>query len=225
MTMTTLQTGTGKDAAGLVKEEVQLWFTHFLHPYIQKMMAEEVQQNPHFAAIHQEWKDTVQRTYDAGVDRKWTPPPRVPLVHYQPNDYCCLLTMDNCPSHSMWAVYNQEFRFCGISLLCLLRMPPNGHDLHQIPEHAIGCIKGHVGRQLAEWCTTGRDVTCEDVVNWVDQGTQLYGLAAIQANMLRLRHCLRLITADRDTLVTVVIKDQVKVLRGLKGRYAPQGLN
>jgi hypothetical protein len=50
----------------------------------------------------------------------------------------------------------------GVPLTQVVESASNGHDLHQIMEHAIGCIKGHTRRMLSKARATRKPLTTRE---------------------------------------------------------------
>ena len=121
------------------------------------------------------WEAELNGAYVALVNRQWYPhhcqggkgkgKVYVPRSAYKPTCFdgqqVFFASLDNAGAHSHWLDDADGEReghevFPGVPLLQRVTMPPQGHDAHQVVEHAIGAIKGFIARVLACTCSCMR---------------------------------------------------------------------
>jgi hypothetical protein len=160
--------------------------------------------------------------FDKKYPGHWRTYPNVPKEAYKPttakageqrglkvDQMPYFLTLDRCSSHSFWLKHNKEhLKTPGVPLLQLLKMPARGHDVHQIVEHAVGCIKNHVYKELAAARAQGRELKTELIQKVVKDGSKKYTAASWEKNLIRLKECLKIVSADKGTPVTVWQRDR-----------------
>lgn len=249
-----VQTVGDEDAQAYCKDEFQAWSEHFARPLIQKAIGERYAaeagvENSAFRATVDRWRQKLDGAFARCVphdsqaekgDTYWKTCKNVPLSAYKPTtgagEWPFLATIDRATVQNFWVVHERKhLHHPGLPLLQLIRMPPRGHDLHQLVEHAIGAMKGHVGRGLrAARREKGgvRNLTTQKVQELVREGCKLYDKDAWDANLPRLLQCIEVIATEKGkpTSVYVERKDaqgkKVKVMvRGTGGGYAPPALS
>lgn len=115
----------------------------------------------------------------------------------------------------------------------MLSIPPHAHDIHQKPEHAIGCGKNFVTEKFRGFNGCVSELTHADVQEWVRQGVKKYTASSWRENVHRLIQCLRVLSSpvDRDVTVTLHAKGAkgkrpaVLVLKGTDGNYCYKRLS
>ena len=116
------------------------------------------------------------------------------------------ITLDIAGAHSFWlcatSKKHMSMRDAGLCLLQFVIIPPQGHDAHQIPEHAIGTIKGYVNKQLQLCLKAGKQPTQALLDRAVKDGMLLFGAASLARNIRRLRDCVRVVAARTKVRVT-----------------------
>lgn len=85
----------------------------------------------------------------------------------------------------------------------MVAIPPHAPDEHQLPEHAIGTVKGHVTKIVRRTDRPVKDMRHTWLQELVRQGAAKYTADSWRENMHRLMQCLRLISAPTDQWVTV----------------------
>lgn len=111
----------------------------------------------------------------------------------------------------------------------LLAIPPHAHDIHQPVEHCIGVCKGHVTKKLNHEDASLANMSHAAVQQTVIEGAMKFDAHSWQRNMHKLVQCLRILSTDQDTEITVTKKrkrahgnDVEEELRrkGTNGNYA-----
>ena len=116
----------------------------------------------------------------------------------------------------------------GFPLLQIIEMPPRGHDLHQIVEHATGAMKSHVYRVLGAAREAGKQLTTALAARAVQEGIKLFTAESWDNNLVRLLECLQIVCAKRDEVVRFerkTLDGEVTYVetRGSYGGYCPPG--
>lgn len=88
----------------------------------------------------------------------------------------------------------------------LLAIPPHAHDIHQPVEHHIGVCKGHVTKILNKADGSVADMSHAAVQHTVIEGAMKFKADSWKRSMHKLVQCLRLISTDQDTEITVTKK-------------------
>ena len=204
------------------------------------------------------WEAELNGAYVALVNRQWYPhhcqggkgkgKVYVPRSAYKPTCFdgkqVFFASLDNAGAHSHWLDDADGEReghemFPGVPLLQRVTMPPQGHDAHQVVEHAIGAIKGFIARVLACACRNGELLTCSMLYDAAMKGAELYDDDSLDRNLVQLYDCLRVIAAEVDEVVELKrmgwIKDpnggtdkvwgeKVMRVRGTAGGFPPKCL-
>ena len=115
-----------------------------------------------FCEIVDDWKAKLSGAFDLCMPHKtpqaervqgaWIAEKNVPVSAYRPSAWPYFLSYDRGTMHSWWTDTQQKvhLKLPGVPLMQFIRMPPRGHDLHQLVEHAIGAANGHVGKVLGK---------------------------------------------------------------------------
>jgi hypothetical protein len=80
-------------------------------------------------------------------------------------------------------------------------IPPQGHDAHQVVEHAIGVIKSWVRKQLARARREERVLTCKMLAGAVKQGQARFTAHSLAKNLKQLHVCMRVVAAEKSEVV------------------------
>lgn len=80
----------------------------------------------------------------------------------------------------------------------VVAIPPHAHDLHQIPEHAIGYTKGHITETIKNMDGSVKKLSHADLQQMVREGASKYTANNWMDNMHRLVQCLRLISTPAE---------------------------
>ena len=241
---------TQTEAGGFCRDEYQDFMTYFARPLIQKHIGERyalpesrTEKLPGcdqtFCEVVDTMRTKLQGAYECAVPGDtlvrdvprghWRVHNKVPLSAYKPTtgagEWPFFVTVDRSTAHSFWIVYNKvHLDTPGIPLLQLLRVPPRGHDIHQIVEHAIGAMKVHVYKVLGTARAAGLELSTALVRQAIIEGCALFTAASWAANLPRLVNCLTLVAADQgeEVPVTTVSKagvERTSVQRGTGGGY------
>ena len=154
------------------------------------------------------WRSQLNGAFVGLRAKLWSGQSKVPRTAYEPSCRKCagaghppyFVTLDNAGAHSFWLVAKPKSKRkhmprMGVSLLQLVTMPPQGHDAHQVIEHAIGAIKGHVNRRLRELKREGTKPTQAMLHDAVRAGMLLFNAGSLARNIKRLRNCMRVVAA------------------------------
>jgi hypothetical protein len=146
---------------------------------------------------------------------------QVPDTAYEPGDTPFFLTYDRCTSHSWWINSTKKVHVerPAISMLQNVQTPPSGHDIHQVPEHAIGTTKAHARRSLAQKRRQGSDMSTGELYEAVCTGSKRFGSLAVDRNLHRMVDCHRIVAADTSERVTVMRGKKVVTVKGTHGGY------
>lgn len=112
------------------------------------------------------------------------------------------VTLDNCGVHSHW-LSNAKGKIVGheqqpgVPLLQRPTMPPQGHDAHQVVEHAIGATKGFVSTAMARAVRDNAPLSCKMLHEAVLEGAKLFTADSLARNLIRLRRCMRVVAAAK----------------------------
>lgn len=244
-----MQTVEQEDAQGYCKEEYQAWCEHFAGPLIQQAIGKRYAAEAVGSAFRKtvdDWRQKLDAAYERCVefgtdaakgDGYWKACKNVPRSAYQPTtapgQWPFLATIDRATVQNFWIKHEvKHLEHPGLPLLQLIRMPPRGHDLHQLVEHAIGAMKGCVGRGLREARKSSggaSNLTTAKIIKLVEEGCELYGREAWDANLPRLLDCIKVIATPRGMRTGVFVKRrdvrngkvyEIEVM-GTGGGYAP----
>ena len=236
-----MQTENGKVAESFCKSEMQDFFRYFVHPLAELCVAKRAQKEARmrdpprydcdgrmvtFTELVQHWGDALQAAWRGLEMQAWYADPNVDKECYMPTKTPYFLSFDNAPAHSLWVNLKRKVHLSRdampLSLLQIIRICPKGHDFHQIVEHAIGAIKGHVARQLADARTNGEPIETDVLWDVVRDGCSLFTAKSWDANLTRLNHALAIIAAEREEIVRFNYPDNVeREIPGQAGNYAP----
>lgn len=234
------QTEKGEPAKAFCKEEMQDFLRYFVHPLAEKCIrlrarAESRMDKPPlykcgefmvpFSVLVDHWKRELDAAYRGLEVHAWHPAPEVHPRCYEPTDTPYFLSFDNAPTHSLWQDWKVQHltrEQMPVSLLQVIRICPKGHDVHQLVEHAIGAIKGHVARGLREAVQDEEPMETDVVWDLVQDGTSLFDASAWAKNIKRLNIALRIIAAERSETVRFCYPSEVeREFPGQAGNYAP----
>ena len=194
-----------------------------------------------FTQICDDWRAKLQGAYDClhscdtpvkGL-KGWRAYKRVPVSAYKPttaeDEIPFFVTLDRSTAQNFWIV-NKRLHLSspGFPLLQIIKMPPRGHDLHQIVEHAIGAMKSHVYRVLGAAREAGKQLTTALAARAVQEGIKLFTAESWDNNLVRLLECLQIVCAKRDEVVRFerkTLDGEVTYVetRGSYGGYCPPG--
>lgn len=203
------------------------------------------------------WKAELNGAYVALLNKMWHPHTHatggaVPLAAYKPTCWRekrsedsayivpFFVTLDNHGVHSFYLsdddgnIVGHEQQ-PGVPLLQLPTMPPQGHDAHQVVEHAIGTIKSHVTSELARAMRDNNALTCKLLHEAVLDGADLFDKSSLAKNLIRLRRCMRVVAAHEGVKVTWIEQnvwchgmpmdgDQERYAMGTAGGFPPATL-
>ena len=239
------------EASGFCREEFQAFMRYFASPLIQQAIKKRYKLRESgtlplwdgmtYREIVRTWRKKLTGAFecimpgDTKVHKvpktRWRAFPHVDTEAYRPTtgpgQWPFFVTLDRSTAHSFWLIYHKEHLLHpGVPLLQILRICPRGHDLHQIVEHAIGCIKSHVYKCLGEINHQfGRPLRTEDARRAVLEGAELYGPVAWSNNLPRLLDCLKLVSADWGVEVELEVVEgavtRTIVQFGTGGNYCP----
>lgn len=210
---------------------------YYLDPLLQKAVRDRKEEDEEmyecngrrvsFSALVDYWKQELEAAY-AGLQedlwKAWNWQYNIRKESYLPTEVPYFFSLDNAPAHSFWIKYRTEHisrAQLGTSLLQAIRICPHGHDIHQIPEHAIGCIKAHVKKQLARAVRDGRFLTADQVFTEVYVGAELFDSDAWEGNRERWMHALEIVSRNENQLYQFTYKKQQLRAFGTAGGYAP----
>ena len=245
------------EASGFCKDEFQAWTAYCASRLIMKKIGERAQGDAAFAQLVKQQGAALDNAFKRCVeadtpaqkgDGVWKAAPKVPRSAYKPTTsgwetvgnrqdadrfklarQPFFATLDRGTAQNFWTVYDKfHLPEPPFPLLQCLRMPPRGHDLHQLVEHAIGVFKSAVQRALdrarrRHRCPT--KLTTKQLVEAVKEGIAKFDAVSWDRNFPKLWECLAIVAADRGTVVKLTRKDaagkvsEVSVL-GTGGGYA-----
>jgi hypothetical protein len=164
---------------------------------------------------------------DAKSKGWWFTHKGVPVSAYKPTPVPFFLTMDNAPCHSFWLDSSKKLHMAspGVPLLQLIRMPPHGHDLHQMIEHSIGITKSFVKREVESLHVKQCQLHVDELLALVSKGAAKFGAEAWDRNLDRLHLCLELVGAERGTYRQFEYRGSMWTLEGTAGNYCYMGLS
>jgi len=240
-----------REAGGFCRSEFQKFTEYFARRLIQKAIAaryalpeSSTEKLPHgqtFCEVVDTWRSQLAgayeclRPYTTSVRNTekgcWRTATNVPESAYKPTtgdgEWPFFVTLDRSTSHSFWITYKKKhLESPGIPLLQSLKVPPRGHDAHQIVEHAIGAMKGHVYKVLGQARARGEKLTTALVRQAIEEGCRLFTAASWAANLPRLWNCLRLIAAPKGQPMQITItlksgRQRTSTQYGTGGGYCP----
>ena len=162
------------------------------------------------------WQAELIGAYIGLRAKLWYPDEHVGYAAYEPTCRAerprkhppYFVTLDNAGAHSMWLGADKgskkkhmDMEGMGPSLLQLVTIPPQGHDAHQIVEHAISAIKAWVNKQLRLCLKAGKLPTQALLDSAVKQGMLRFDAGSLARNIRRLRDCMRVVAARTDKTV------------------------
>lgn len=244
----------GDDAAGFCRSEFQAFCKWFVDPLMQRTVELRYKRSKkqgaaapqdcggrRFWEVYEDWQAKLRGAYELCVPfetpRKdlpkqgWRAFKAVPTSAYKPRSVPYFLTLDRASPHSFWKKTKthkkKHKKRPGVPLLQIIFMPPHGHDLHQIAEHAIGAAKGHVRGELLNARRQSKRLTTLMAYNAMMEGSELYTGKSWLKNLVRLQHCCRIVAAPCETILeveTVNSKNErvTKYVRGTFGGYCPK---
>ena len=161
------------------------------------------------------WQAELVGAYIGLRAKLWFPQEHVSYAAYEPTCRADRLdgrkhppffvTLDNAGGHSMWleaGSKHMDMAGKAPSLLQIVTIPPQGHDAHQIVEHAISAIKAWVNKQLRLCLKAGRQPTQALLDSAVKEGMLRFDAESLARNIRRLRDCMRVVAARTDKTVT-----------------------
>jgi hypothetical protein len=98
-------------------------------------------------------------------------------------------TLDNAGMHSFYVGTGNARKHladAGFSLLRPPTLPPQGHDAHEIVEHAVGVTKGGAEKELKEIREQGRTECSEDLHEAVTKAGKAFDADSHARVMLKL---------------------------------------
>lgn len=247
-----MQTAKATDAQGFCREEFQAFMKYFVDPLMQKTLAARYAREKRegarapkacggrrFCEVYEDWQVKLQSSFElldvAGARvappcaGRWQGWPNVPASAYQPTPVPYFVSVDRSTAHSFWLDKQQKrhVEHPGTPIMQIIRMPPHGHDLHQIAEHAIGAAKGHVQRVLRKARAQAVPLTTKLAHDAMMAGAQLYTAESWAENLTRLMTCLDIVAAPKTTTLTVHYTTKggthkKKPVSGTAGGYCPK---
>ena len=133
----------------------------------------------------------------------WFTHERVPLSAYRPTDVPYFVSYDRGAMHSLWTDTKQKVHLAepGVPVMQIIMMPPRGHDLHQIIEHAIGVGKGHAARVLGRARMRREKLTTKLAYDAYQEGIKKYTAESWRRNFFKVCTALKLVRArEVDTV-------------------------
>lgn len=187
------------------------------------------------------WQDELRGAFLGLRAKLWERRQKVCISAYEPTCRSTrgdpppyFVTLDNAGAHSFWITIKprKHMERQGVSLLQLVTIPPQGHDAHQIVEHAIGAIKGWVNKQLRKCVREGRKPTQATLHRAVKEGMQRFHAGSLARNIRRLRDCMRVVAARQgdNILFTREVYDKAEdkwveqqlCAKGTHGAFPPK---
>lgn len=190
-----------------------------------------------FCQIVDEWRAKLQGAYKLLVEHGTKPAPQgawfaelhVPRSAYKPREWPYFVTYDRGTMHSWWSDTKQQKHVPrpGVPLMQIVRTPPRGHDVHQLAEHSIAPIKGHVNKVFKKARMGNHKLTTALGYRAVQDGCKRYHAGSWGKNWWKLRECLFIVGADKGTKLRLwrrMNNQTVKwqVVEGLGGDYCYQ---
>lgn len=235
-----MQTAKEKTAEGLVRSEVQDMCKYYLSQIMEEHVQKLCRENEEFKRVHDEMAEHFKAAFKALKDGKWDGPPSANKRMFKPTRRVYLFSWDNCKSHSFYVDTKQkQMDFFGIPLLQMIQLCPNGHDIHQCPEHAIGVLKSEASKIIHEHPMGVPDTqviyqALQDVVDGKG-GEEVckFGPETMYSQMNRLRNCLKVVSTPRDEWVELDMESCCKTkgvtqrkvrVQGTGGNYAYMNL-
>lgn len=237
-----MQNEQGKPATSFCKAEMQDFFRYLVSPLAQqcietrKQREGNMQEQPEyfcdgrmvtFSGLVDHWKRELEAAYRGLTQGAWHAAPYVDKECYEPTEQPYFLSFDNAPAHSLWVNKKKQHNHLKrdsmpLSLLQIIRICPKGHDFHQVVEHAIGAMKGHVARNLVGAMEHQEPIESDLVWDLVQDARSLFTADSWKANMVRLNHALRIIAAERFETVRFRYPGNIeREFPGQAGNYAP----
>lgn len=241
-----------REAGGFCRSEFQAFCKYFAVRLIQRAIAERYAlpesatvKLPHgqtFCQTVDTWREQLQGAHECLVPSSvpatevppghWRAFKNVPTSAYKPTtgegEWPFFVSLDRSSCHSFWTGNKRKVHLeePGIPLLQWLKMPPRGHDVHQIVEHAIGALKNYVNKVFGHARALGRALTTALMVQAMKEGSKLYTAESWDRNFPKLMNCLRIIAAEEGmpvemTITTKAGKQRKTVQPGTGGGYAP----
>ncbi len=245
--------GADTEAGGFCRHEFQSFSEFFAAPLIEKHVRERyaladpaiLDDGLTFCEIVDTWRARLLGAYECLVPyepsatvlgqrgpysgrhaRVWVAAKGVPLSAYKPSETPYLVTIDRSPAQNFWVKAGAvHLEWPGFPLVQLFRMPPRGHDLHQMVEHAIGGLKNHVYKVLRKAHARGEQLTTKLVQNAAKEGSRLFTAESWSRNLVRLKECVRIVAAGRGEAVPIECVNSEgkvtarKVVMGTGGAY------
>lgn len=188
------------------------------------------------------WDRLLNGAWEGLVNGKWDPDTNVPPDAYKPSCHRdkgggppYFVTLDNATAHTHWIdgkASKQHEENPGVSLLQQAVLSPRSHDIHQIVEHAVGCIKSRVNALCKAGCRRLPDVVAMDKA--VQEGVKRFNAESWERNLPKLIDCLKVIATPRAHTCTVNMTCSRKKtgretvqrqVAGTQGGYAPLELS
>ncbi len=188
-----------------------------------------------FTGLMEHWHADIGAAHMGLTSGAWRAEKKVPWECYAPTEVPYFLSFDNAPAHSLWtkppkAPQSRRRHLTRsempLSLLQIIRINPKGHDIHQVVEHSIGAIKGHVGRELVQAVENSEPITTDLLWELVQDGTKLFDAQSWRGNQVKLTAALKVVAAQKDELVQVEYPvGKIRWFPGQAGNYAPMFLS
>lgn len=238
------------EAGGFCRDEFQAFCKYFANPLIQRKIRERYEKESEekvtstqtFNQVVDDWRQKLQGAYDCmlpgsayvrDVRGAWKGYKNVERSAYKPTtaegQMPFFVTIDRSTAQNFWVVNKKKhLQYPGIPLLQIIKMPPRGHDLHQIVEHAIGAMKTHVYKVLGAARSQGKQLTTALAARAVQEGIKLFTPQSWDANLVRLQECLQIVAAPYGDVVRFERRDQDNQIfhievEGTGGGYCPPG--
>lgn len=215
--------GGAREAQGFCRDEFTAWSTYFARPLIMNALRERYEREAadsdfrktvdHYReALDGAWRRCLPHddpTHATEADGVWRAATNVPVSAYQPTtgegQMPFFVTIDRSTAQNFWVVYEKEhIAYPAFPLLQLIRMPPRGHDLHQLVEHAIGVVKRHVRKVFRKQYAQCRKLTTQMAVDAVREGAKRYTAESWSKNFVDLWYCLAIVAALETQKIEVV---------------------
>ena len=238
------------ESGGFCRDEFQSFSKYFASPLIQQAIrkryekgsSELVTADQTFCDVVDSWRAKLDGAFDCmlpgttlvrDVGGAWSASKHVPVSAYKTttdeanNVMPYFVTLDRSTAQNFWVkAKKQHLEHPGFPVLQVIKMPPRGHDLHQIVEHAIGCIKSHVARVLGDARRMNRYLSTKMAADAVQAGCRKYTAEAWSKNLNRLLECLEVVAADRGQIIRFERIDRwgnmyEVIVRGTGGGYCP----
>ena len=211
-----MQTLKGKKAEGPCREEFQAIMQYLVKPLILQQVhnrrslgKEETISGKTMQTVISEWGKRLQDAHEALTQKKWSTfsgaTHEEDVRAYKPTELPFFLSFDNAWSYSFWKDAKQKIFATPmpIPFLQCVHIAPRGHDLHQMPEHAIGCIKGHFTRHFANVDVLLSDLSHACFQKVVLAGAELYGKDAWRANIERWYKCCLFVGSPTNFTISI----------------------